>query len=176
MTVLPVSSWLIAASLACTYFPLYSCTLFLPQLTTLHIAVITAKEVHGVHCCFFECLENFKFAVPEYTHLGITHIGKKYKAKPMWILIYSPQSSELLPWQGEANCACRTHCLSARHSYIRVIWHYYWSQTNRELYLTLHRPKGFSCFPSHYIQRLHDHKPNNFKWLIHHPTAGERGR
>lgn len=80
MTVLPVSRWLIAASLACIYFPLYLFSLFPPQLTTLHLSA--TKEVHG-SCCFFECLDDFKFAAPEYMHLGITHTEKKNKAKPM---------------------------------------------------------------------------------------------
>lgn len=78
MAVLPVSRWLIAASLACTYFSLYLCSLFPTWLTTLHTAAITTKELHG-SCCIFECLDNFKFAVPEYVHLGITHIGKNIK-------------------------------------------------------------------------------------------------
>lgn len=67
-----------AASLACTDFSLYLCSLFPPRLTTLHTAATTTKEVHGSRG-FFECLDDFKFALPEYMHLGIIHKGKNIK-------------------------------------------------------------------------------------------------
>lgn len=60
--------------------------------------------------------------------------GGGNKAKHMCILIYSPQSRKFLRQWGEARCVCRTRHLSALHRYIRVIWHYRWSQTERERY------------------------------------------
>lgn len=84
-------------------------------------------------------------------HLGISHTGKKnHKAKPVCILIYFPQASKFLHRWREANCVCRTPCLTALHGCIRVIWHYHWSQTTRELYLPLTlllQPRGFPASP-----------------------------
>lgn len=58
------------------------------------MAGIASEDVHteGGRGCFFEGLEDFKFAVRECTHLGISHVEKKKKDKPMC----SPQTSKLL--------------------------------------------------------------------------------
>lgn len=91
-------SWPTASVAACTTSVLCLYSLLLasarPSLAAPQTAAPASEDVHpeGYRGCFFEGLEDFKFVVTEYTHLGISHVEKEKKDKP----VCSPTSKLLL--------------------------------------------------------------------------------